>query len=288
MAQKDSYNKKTILLINLILFEVFLMIFSNALVFLHMDNLLGLSISLISRIILIAGVIVAVLSLFLLQEIMRLAEKENEAKVNEVLLKEGKETIDLLRTHRHDFVNHLQVIYGMLQLNKSDNALDYVEEVIGDMETETRMSSIDNPVLAALFIKKSSQAEKSGVKLDIRMESQLKDIPVNSADLSRIVSNLLDNAIYAAGKEPGVMGQVQLKLAENEKFYEITVINNGATIPENIRGYIFEKGFTTKEDEGHGFGLYIVKNLVEKNSGTIHLDCDEEKGTRFTVFIPKI
>lgn len=286
MSFKDSYNQKTILLINLILTEVFLVVLSSMFIFLHFENLWGVSVAFLARVAMLSSVVAAVIALFLIRELNRLTEKEQEARVNEVLVREGQETIDLLRSRQHDQMNHLQVMLGMLQLNRQESALEYVQEVIGDLKTETRISNIDNPVLAALFIKKGSQAEQRGVKLDITMESQLDKIPLSISDLARVMGNLLDNAICAASSQAGE-GQVQLKLAENKRGYEISVSNNGAVVPDSLKEMIFEKGFSTKEGDGRGFGLYIVRNLVEGNGGTVSLSSDEINGTTFEIAFPR-
>ena len=62
--------------------------------------------------------------------------------------------------------------------------------------------------------------------------------------------------------------------------------NNGPKIPEEIRDSIFKKGFTTKKEEGHGMGLAIVSEIVNKAKGKIELKSDEEE-TVFTVSFGK-
>nr|WP_242649483.1 ATP-binding protein [Clostridium kluyveri] len=60
--------------------------------------------------------------------------------------------------------------------------------------------------------------------------------------------------------------------------------DNGDVIPENIIEKIFNRGFSTKvkQNDLHGFGLYITKQLVEKNNGTISVESITEK-TKFLI-----
>lgn len=290
MIYKNDYDNKTIILINLILFEVFITILSSTYVSLEVDQLLGVPKVIISKLTVIVSTVVGVISMFLLREITRLAEKEQEAKISEILLAERKETIELLRTHRHDFLNHLQVISGMLQLNKVDNSLEYVKQIVGEIKTVSIDNNIENPVLAALFLKKRSLAEQNEVIYTINIKSQLKGISVSYSDLSRIVGNLIDNAIYAAanGNDQNQKKLVEINVCEDEKTFEISVQNTGNPIAEEFREKIFERGFTTKGKDGNGLGLYIVKNLVSKNKGQIALTCGEAGKTIFTVSFPKV
>ncbi|NLK01078.1 MAG: hypothetical protein GX318_07565 [Clostridia bacterium] len=45
-----------------------------------------------------------------------------------------KETMDLMQRQKHDYLNHLQVIYSYLQLGKADRALGYAKEVIEEIK----------------------------------------------------------------------------------------------------------------------------------------------------------
>lgn len=281
-----EYDKKTLILINLILFEVLLVLVTNVWVSIGLEQLWGVSLNSLSRVTIVISVIVGVSSLFLLREINRLAETEQEAKTNQILLDESKETITLLRTHRHDFMNHLQVIIGLLQLNKVDDSFEYVNQIIGDMKTVFRESAIENPIMAALFMKKSSLAEQRDVNLITTISSQLYGIPISFIDLSRIVGNLIDNAIYAAAKDISGNKVVEVTFSESFDAYLISVQNTGALIPEELSKKIFEKGFTTKGSDGSGLGLYIVRSLVEKNGGQIELN-NKDGTTVFNLMFPK-
>jgi len=50
---------------------------------------------------------------------------------------------------------------------------------------------------------------------------------------------------------------------------------------------IFEKGYTTKDSEGHGMGLYLVKRILDKIGGAVSVGSSELGGAAFTVIIPK-
>ena len=68
--------------------------------------------------------------------------------------------------------------------------------------------------------------------------------------------------------------------------HEIIISNDGPRIPENIIDKLFDPFFTTKnKGEGTGLGLNIVKQIIEKHGGTIHVNSSEDL-TSFIIQIP--
>ena len=67
----------------------------------------------------------------------------------------------------------------------------------------------------------------------------------------------------------------------------ISIQNNGPEIEENIIEKIFEQGFSTKDNKNgdNGFGLYIVKEIIEKYNGSINVNSSKEL-TSFNIKLP--
>lgn len=80
-----------------------------------------------------------------------------------------EEIMNLLRVQRHDFLNHLQVIMGLLQLNKPDRALAYIRQTSDKLLDEGRLSRLPSAELAAILILAGKQAEQKQVSLRIDM-----------------------------------------------------------------------------------------------------------------------
>jgi signal transduction histidine kinase len=108
-----------------------------------------------------------------------------------------------------------------------------------------------------------------------------EDLPMVGADerkVAQIFRNLFDNAIQHG--EP-TMIDVSVELLDD--VYHIRVKNDGKTIPKELRTKIFLRGFTTSK-MGQGFGLAIVKRLVEAHGWSIKLL--NERETTFELKIP--
>ena len=110
--------------------------------------------------------------------------------------------------------------------------------------------------------------------------------------LHRVVSNLVLNAVQAAGKGARVSVRTGRPAAHElpggagiENPVSLAVSDNGPGIPESLRGRLFEP-FVTGRTGGTGLGLAIVQRAVEAHRGLVLVDSTAGKGTTFTVYFP--
>lgn len=116
------------------------------------------------------------------------------------------------------------------------------------------------------------------------------DFTVNGDEdhLTGVIYNLLDNALKYVEKIPLI--NVQLKTLANE--IEIRIQDNGMGIPNEYQKKVFDKFFrvptgNVHDTKGYGLGLSYVKQVVSAHHGTIAIDSDKDKGSIFTIRIPK-
>ena len=190
-----------------------------------------------------------------------------------------------LRGQRHDYLNHLQIVYGMMELEEYEELHAYLEPVYKDMMKVGKAIRTSIPAVNALLMAKMGTAEASGTDFYVEVKSDLKNLKVEPWELCKVLSNLIDNAITALQEKEGER-KMLLDISEDRNFYLFSLSNNGPAIPEDQRETIFRQGFTTKREEGHGMGLYIVSGILKMNGGTVLVDSDE-KETVFTVRLAK-
>ena len=104
-------------------------------------------------------------------------------------------------------------------------------------------------------------------------------------EICRILGNLVDNAMDAALEIHDHRPCVRVYIGEDIRCWKLEVSNNGPEIPVSIQRNIFQPGFTTKY-AGHGNGLSIVSELIEKYDGHLRLSSDAAL-TRFSCDFPK-
>ena len=190
-----------------------------------------------------------------------------------------------LRAQRHDFLNHLQVVYGLMEMDEYADARDYIEKVYHDIQKVSRVLKTANPAVNALLQAKLLDAEKKGIKMQINVTSRFITLPIPSWELCRVLANLLDNAIFAL-EEKESDRLIKVELGEDLKSFIIRVEDNGPGVPGKHLEKIFHPGFTTKGERGEGMGLAISKEILTQYGGSIHVESGNGS-TLFTGYIPK-
>ncbi len=107
---------------------------------------------------------------------------------------------------------------------------------------------------------------------------------IDKTQLIRIVTNLVTNAQQAVEEKENPF--IKVVVRQDEHNVIILVEDNGKGISEAVKELIFEPKFTTKSS-GMGLGLGMIKKIIEAYNGSINFTSEENKGTIFTVTIPK-
>lgn len=133
----------------------------------------------------------------------------------------------------------------------------------------------------------NGKAERYG--LTITLDAEPAHIWIDKESFMHIFINLLDNAI----KYNVPQGSVHLHSEIRDQRVWITIKDSGIGIPPEARDKIFEPFFTVNRDRsrasgGTGLGLSLVRNLVEKQNGTITLLETEGEGTAFELSFPRV
>lgn len=192
-----------------------------------------------------------------------------------------------LRAQRHDFLNHLQVVYSLIEMAEYQEANEYIEQVYGRITSVSRTMKTAVPAVNALMLVKAAACEKAGVKVELNITSKWENLEAAIPDweMCKVLSNLIDNALDAMENIPSERRCLCISMGENVKQYTFQVENTGDPIPVGIVEKIFAPGFTTKGD-GHGMGLHIVRRTLNARGGDINVESSLEK-TSFSGYVPK-
>lgn len=193
---------------------------------------------------------------------------------------------DKLRMDRHDYLNHMQIVYGLMELGEYEEMNDYLRQVYKDLMKTGKAIKTSKPAINALLAAKAAEADAKQIDLCIEVKSDLKYLMIEDWELCKVLSNLIDNAVRALQECERENKQIRVDITETQEQYIFQVEDNGPQIPEEIQEKIFKKGFTTKKGEGHGMGLAIVSEILGENAGEMQLK-SEEKATVFTVTFRK-
>ncbi|QQZ62915.1 HAMP domain-containing histidine kinase [Paenibacillus sonchi] len=153
-----------------------------------------------------------------------------------------------------------------------------------DFESQAELLEVAD-VLQDICSRMKGKAERYGLK--ITLDAEPAHIWIDKESFMHIFINLLDNAI----KYNVLQGTVHLHGRVRDHRVWITVRDSGIGIPAASRDKIFEPFYTVNRDRsrqsgGTGLGLSLVRNLVEKQNGTIELLEPDGEGTAFQLSFP--
>lgn len=131
------------------------------------------------------------------------------------------------------------------------------------------------------------QLEQENVKVNTDIKEDDYFVMGNQNELEQVFTNLILNARDAIKqiKKNGVVG---ISFSKDNGWIQIDISDEGAGIPAEIRSKIFDPFFTTKDvGRGTGLGLSICQAIIEKHNGSISFQSEANKGTTFTVRLPR-
>ena len=205
-------------------------------------------------------------------------------------LSQVKRYVDNLRIMRHEQLNRMTTLSGLLHMGHYDEAIRYIQA-----QSEHAQELLDfissrfrSPTLCGLLLGKSARAREKGVELSFDPACSI-DRPLPSlmeSELISVIGNLLDNAIEATQRAELPHEPIEVLIQLNARELMIEVADRGVGIRPEIREHIFERGITTKTRGDHGIGLYLIERYVTQAGGTIEVADNTPRGAIFTLFIP--
>jgi PAS domain S-box-containing protein len=205
----------------------------------------------------------------------------------------------------HDIRNPLQAIAGELYLCKGETEnipneetkrnlrdslqsieqnLFYIDKIVADLQDFTKplvpnweVVNIERSIEEALLIVNIP----SNLQVSISIQNGFPPLKADHAMLKRALTNLIQNAVQAMPNG----GNLIITANHTNTNAEISIQDTGEGIPIEIQAKLFTPLFTTKS-KGQGFGLAVVKRLIEAQNGTITYTTQKGKGTTFTIQLP--
>lgn len=200
-----------------------------------------------------------------------------------------KSYVEALRVHNHEFSNKLHTILGLIHLGNYQKAANYISETVSYHQDLISFVTkrIKEPAVCGLLIGKIGRCKELGIDFKIDNNSYLGELnQVNYNNLVVIIGNLLENAIDAVQLVDKKRRKITFSIFDESKKIFISVKDTGPGILDSIVEKVFNKGYTSKGKEEGGYGLYLVKSLVESYNGEIDLETEIGRGTEFAVTIP--
>ncbi|MBE0661082.1 MAG: response regulator [Bacteroidales bacterium] len=199
-------------------------------------------------------------------------------------------------THSFETIEKIQFRKSMETIQRSGGNLLHLVNQMLDLARLEQGKLKYNPILSNIipwlqYIVESHQslASTKEIQLTFYSETELLEMDYDSDQLSKVVSNLLTNAIKFTEKRGKVICHVKFEFSANT--LHIKVKDTGVGIPEGEQSRIFDRFYQVESAVqqnrgGTGIGLSLTKEIVERIGGTISVKSQPGKGSEFEVVVP--
>lgn len=204
-------------------------------------------------------------------------------------------TLQLLKVVQKDRMENnpsLENYMGIMKKNSyrilrlTNNILDITEMDNGHY----KLNIINNDIIDTInkIIKPVCEyLNNKGIDFSFKTDIEKLIIACDPNEIQRVLLNLISNSIKAVDSD----GKIEVYLYKTDRNIKIIVKDNGCGIPEDKLEYVFDalrqvdRSFT-RDKEGSGIGLYIVKYIIEKHGGRVKAKSRSDEGSEFQITLP--
>ncbi|SCW43412.1 Signal transduction histidine kinase [Ruminococcaceae bacterium YRB3002] len=213
---------------------------------------------------------------------LRQVKLDSMRSMNREYYNEIKADLEYVSKIRHDVANYAEQM-AYLMNHRNDESDKLMSEMLDNLKI--RISEInshkycDDPLINMVITLKSEKCKELGITFSAKVMLP-ESVVADPLDRSSLLSNLIDNAIHAAvdAKAAGLRGIVTLNIGVAGDFIAIRISNDTSYEGEisDIRALIHtsESG---ESRNGHGYGLVIVKEILDKYNGNISVNVSDHK-----------
>lgn len=198
--------------------------------------------------------------------------------------------VEALRSQRHEFMNKLHTVAGLITIKEYDVAAQLIDKVNDEQQRvlEFFLARIQDSAVVGILLGKMHRANELGVQLVIDPESRLHDDCAHRELVVTILGNAIENSFEAfldwkdKIRQPVITAFIS---DENNKLI-IQVKDTGPGIDPEIRNHVLEDGVSTK-GVNRGFGLALISHRIAYIGGTLDIDSSAD-GTTLRTVLPNL
>ena len=172
-----------------------------------------------------------------------------------------QESMEKVKSIQHDMKLHLTTLRDYAADNQA--ATDYLNSLLDDIEDSETYSDTGNIAFDSIINFKLKNAKESNIKLDLQIAVP-PTIGVEVSDIVTILGNLLDNALDAVAKVEDRFIKLDAEFGKGGLFIKVENAFDG-----KIKYSEDKRMITSKDEDGHGYGLKNIRQSVEKYDGYV-------------------
>lgn len=137
---------------------------------------------------------------------------------------DSKTFLEIMSLQRHDFLNHLQVISGLVQLNKNDRVKEYIKQISMEMEKMSRISCLRVPDAASALLTGHCLAQKYQVKINYDIGTNIDQCPVPGEILGEVIEEAFAQSLECHSSSGLTDDLLKISIARSENQYQLRIL----------------------------------------------------------------
>ncbi len=196
------------------------------------------------------------------------------------------ETAKQLSDEQREYMNRMIISINNLE-NLINNLLNVSRIERSLLKLDMAVSDLENIIKEALDTLNNSAKTKNQNLRFVKEQEHFPEVTVDHLRIEEVLINLIGNAITYT--RPG--GDITVTLSQKDNNLIVSIIDTGTGIPQEALGKLFTKFFRVsgpleQGSKGTGLGLYISKSIIELHLGTIGVESEFGRGSRFYFTLP--
>ncbi len=192
-----------------------------------------------------------------------------------------EELVESVRARQHEFNHQLMAIQSALG---SADSLEEARKMVAGItsplvlpEADRNLLRCDSKVLSGMLFGKISQAQAMDIQIELMLDASFLHRSLSEADWVELIGILMDNAMEASAAGD----TIYVEASEEDHTLRFTVSNPCPPRSNTELAAMFRRGWSTKNGDGHGYGLYNVRLMVEHHHGKLLVKNSQRAGRSY-------
>lgn len=185
------------------------------------------------------------------------------------------EIVQEIKRRQHDFVNYKNTIRGIVEVVDEKDVKSAINSYMKDEDIYdneiNELIYINNIVIISILYRCIGKAKKYNINFKYNIQNNVLDDKLSYHEISNILNNLLNNAFEEVMKEHCINKNIEIEIFAEKNTSHLIVKNQIANANDFNLNEMFKRGYSTKNIDNRGYGLYNVQQIVNSHKGYIKL-----------------
>ncbi|CUU49880.1 sensor histidine kinase [Clostridium beijerinckii] len=207
--------------------------------------------------------------------IVKVTKEKETLKVSNEYNSVIGEIVQEIKRRQHDFVNYKNTIRGIVEVVDEKDVKSAINSYMKDDDIYdneiNELIYINNIVVISILYRYIGKAKKYHINFKYDIQNNVLDDKLSYHEISNVLNNLLNNAFEEVMKEQCINKNIEIKIFAEKNTSHLIVKNQIANANDFNLNEMFKRGYSTKNADNRGYGLYNVQQIINSHKGYIKL-----------------